>query len=88
MTSDGNKVYRQGKLIFIITPKKTMVQTHLHQMFILEPKMHYWRRRLRLINTMIQLGEIRDLNELSEWCGHGIQWTSTDSPITARDDAV
>lgn len=84
---DGPKVYRQGKLTFIVGPTKTIVQTSLLQVFFLEPKMHYWRRRLRLINTMIRLGEIRDLNELSEWCGKGIQWTPTDQVIT-KDEYV
>lgn len=80
------KVYRQEKLTFIVTPSKTIVQTHLSQNFLLEPKFHYWRKRLRLINNMIQLGEIRDLNELSEWCGNGVQWTSLNYKIETGED--
>lgn len=82
---EQSKVYRQGQLIFIVNSEKTMVKTSLHQMFILQPKMHYWRRRLRLINTMIQLGEIRDLNELSEWCGDGVAWIATDYTIETAE---
>ena len=72
------KIYKQNRLTFIITPNKTLVKTPL-QMFFLEPKTHYFNRRLNLIRTMIELGEVRDLNELSSFCaGNSVMWISTE----------
>lgn len=71
-------VYSQGSLTFIITPDKIIIVTSIGQQFYLNPKAHYWTRRIKLIKTMIQLGEIRDLNELSTWCASGqIEWVPT-----------
>lgn len=70
-------VSRQGGLTFILTPNRITVRTSLPQTFFLEPKAHYWKRRLNMIRIMIELGEIRNLNELAGWCGHGIEWVST-----------
>lgn len=74
---DGAKIYYQGNLTFIITPSKIIIQTPL-QMFYLEPRTHYWKRRIDLIKAMIELQEIRNLNELSSFCAGGnVEWVST-----------
>lgn len=74
------QIYTAGKLIFILTPDKVVVRTGIGQQFYLQPKQHYWSRRLKLIRVMIELGEVRDLNELSGWCAGGnIMWLSTNS---------
>jgi len=72
------EVYKIEKLTFIILPEKIVVKTSLGQTFYLRPKAHYWRRRLKLIESMIRLEEIRTLNELSMWCARGnIEWVDT-----------
>lgn len=71
------KVYRQNNLTFFVDDEKIVVQTSLPQTFYLEPRAHYWRRRERLIATMISIGEIRSLQELAQWCGHGVAWVNT-----------
>ena len=75
------ETYKQGRLTFLITEDRILVQTSLPQTFYLEPTMHYWQRRYNLIRTMISLGEIRSLQELAEWCGVGIAWISTNERI-------
>lgn len=68
------KIYRQKNLIFELGESEITVKTS-HVQFYLIPKSHYWKRRLNLIRTMIQLGEIRSLNELAEYCARGsIEW--------------
>lgn len=72
------KIYHQGSLTFTITTERIIVKTLLGQQFYLQPKVHYWNRRLKLIRTMIELDEIRDLNELASWCASGnIEWVPT-----------
>jgi hypothetical protein len=71
------ETYHQGRLTFILTPDKIAIRTSLNQTFFLNPKAHYWKRRIATIRIMVQLGEIRDLNELAVWCGHGIEWVDT-----------
>lgn len=75
----GPQIYKQGRLTFILSPQRIIVQTSLPQTFFLEPTEHYWTRRIKLINAMIQLGEIRDLNELATWCGRGVTWVPIDN---------
>lgn len=75
---DGQpKIYKQSNLTFIVTPQRITVRTSLPQTFFLEPKAHYFNRRVKLISAMIMLGEIRSLEELAEWCGYGVSWVST-----------
>lgn len=76
---DETKIYQQGRLTFILTPTKITVKTPL-QSFYLAPKTHYYNRRLKLIENMIMLGEIRDLNELASFCANGnVIWVATES---------
>jgi hypothetical protein len=70
------KVYKQEKLSFVIIGDKIIVYTNL-QAFYLQPKAHYWRRRMYLIEAMIELGEVRNLSELASWTNPGIDWVST-----------
>ncbi len=75
---DGQpKIYKQSNLTFIVTPQRITVRTSLPQTFFLEPKAHYWKRRIKLIAVMIELNEIRNLNELAEWTRPGVDWVST-----------
>lgn len=62
--------YRVNNLTFILTPEKIYIQTK-HQCFYLEARTHYWERRLLLIRTLVQLNEIRSLEELSAYCAGG-----------------
>lgn len=77
MVADELQVYRQNQLTFILLPEKILIKTSL-QMFTLEPKTHYYNRRIALIRAMISLGEIRSLEELSSFCASGqIAWINT-----------
>lgn len=81
MLGGNSRIFEQGNLTFILTPTKITVQTPL-QMFYLEPRTHYWKRRMNLIRAMIELQEIRDLNELASFCGHGnVEWIATNVPL-------
>lgn len=71
------KVYYQEKLTFIIFPDKILIRTHLGQQFYLSPKTHQWSRKLRVIRLMVELNEIRTLEELASWTNPGIEWMST-----------
>lgn len=82
------KVFQQDRLTFIITPNKTLVKTPL-QMFFLEPKTHYYNRRLALIRTLIELQEIRSLEELAGFCAGGnVMWTSTNAYVQTQPFVV
>lgn len=83
---DGIEIYTQGKLTFIITQERITVRTSLMQVFYLEPKAHYWQRRTKMIATLIRLNEIKNLNELSTWCGQGVDWIPIYS--VARTEAL
>jgi hypothetical protein len=74
----GVRIYKTEKLTFILDGEKVIIRTTLNQAFYLSPKAHYWRRRLKLIQTMIELNEVRNLEELASWCAAGqIEWVST-----------
>jgi hypothetical protein len=66
-----------NNLTFILTPDKIYIRTK-YQCFYLEARTHYWERRLMLIRTLVQLNEIRNLEELSGYCAGGnILWQNT-----------
>jgi len=71
------KIYRQGKLLFALMPENILVKTTLNQSFFLMPRNHYSNARLNTIRRVIELGEIKDLNELASWTRPNIIWTST-----------
>lgn len=74
------KTYDQGKLVFHLTPRYIIVCTSLQTFFLL-PRQSYWYKRLNLVRAMIEVGEIRDLNDLAYFCGDGIEWRATSLPI-------
>lgn len=77
MVVNNYQIYRQKKLTFILLPDRILVKTPL-QIFTLEPKTRYWKRRVANIRAMIMLGEIRNLDELSNFCAHGnVEWITT-----------
>lgn len=82
------QIYTQDKLTFIIIGDKIIIRTKIGQQFYLLPKQHYWLRRIRLIRAMIELNEVRDLNELSSWCGNGIDWVTTSQEYCKLSDDV
>lgn len=82
------KVYKQKNISFIITADRIVVRTPLNQAFYLQPRQHYWTRRLKLIRMMVELDEIRDLNELASWSGRGIEWVSTSRKYELENDKV
>lgn len=79
------KVFQQGRITYIILPHKVVVKTP-HQAFFLDTTANYWWRRLQTIKLMIELGEIRTLNELAEWCTPGIRWVNTQEHFEVEND--
>lgn len=77
MQGEQPKIYEHNHLTFYVYSKKIVVFTG-HQAFYLEPSRHYWNRRIQLIMKMIEIDEIRSLNELASWTNPGINWVSTD----------
>lgn len=77
MQGEQYKIYRQPKLTFIIYKDKILVIGGMDQKFYLIPSRHYWNRRLKLIMRLIEVGEIRDYNELASWTNPGINWVAT-----------
>jgi hypothetical protein len=76
MKGEQPSIYEQGNLTFYVYSRKIVVVTP-HQAFYLEPSRHYWNRRVQLIMRMIELNEIRNLNELASWTNPGINWVAT-----------
>lgn len=77
--NDETKIYPQKSITFLLTPQSIVVVTSLGQSFYLAPKNHFYKRRMFAIRKVIEVGEIRDLLELSEWCGGGtaVEWLNT-----------
>lgn len=75
VVSKDTKVYRIGRLTFVLLPEMVLVKTPL-QAFYLMPTEPRSNKRLRVIRIMIELGEIRNLNELAGWTRPNIIWTS------------
>lgn len=73
MVGDIQKTYKQNNLTFIVTPEKIYVKTSL-QTFSLEPKAHQWKKSMHLIRIMIELEQIRNLEELATWTKPGLEW--------------
>jgi hypothetical protein len=66
-------VYIVNNLTFILTPERVLVKTNL-QTFYLRPTTQKYKKRMAMIRLMIELNEIRNLEELASWCGTGIHW--------------
>lgn len=77
MLGEHPQIYQQNNLTFLVYSKKIVVITS-QQAFYLEPSRHYWNRRIQLIMRMIEIDEIRSLNELASWTNPGINWVTTD----------
>lgn len=57
------KKVMQGDFTFTITPERIFVENHLN-CFFMEPTEYYFRKRLRRIAIMVQLGHIRSYSDL------------------------
>lgn len=78
MQGEQPTIFQTDKLQFLVYPEnRKVVVIHHSQAFYLEPSRHYWNRRLKLIMKLIEVNEIRDLNELAGWTNPGINWVST-----------
>lgn len=73
------KVFRCNSLIFVLLPTIVIVKTNL-QTFYLRPLDRRAEKRLKVIRIMMELGEIRNLNELAGWTRPSIIWTSILTP--------
>lgn len=87
-----NKTYKTGKLTFLLTPTSTIVTTPLGQSFYLAPKNSYYRRRIYAIRKVIEVNEIRNLEELAEWCaginGVGVEWLSINNKFDNSENVL
>lgn len=82
MTDTTVKIYPQQHMTFVLTPTKIYFLTTHGQQFYLQPKIHYFNKRMDKIRTLIELGEIRDFNELASFCAGGqIAWVTTSKKI-------
>lgn len=61
---------------FVAKNDKLIIETHV-QAFFLQPSENYWRKRLSIIRSLIEIGEIQDLDDLSRYCGTVIKWVPT-----------
>lgn len=77
MQGEQPRIYNTDKLTFYIFDNKVIIMT-AHQAFYLAPRKSYYRRRVNMISRMIEINEIRDLNELAQWSGAGVEWISTE----------
>lgn len=80
LKTNTTQIYTQGRLTFIIGQRHIIVRTSLQTFFLL-PRQSYWHNRINRVRAMIELGEIRDLNDLATWCGEGIEWRVTGIPF-------
>lgn len=76
VVEENTKVYKVGKLTFVLLPKLVLIKTPL-QAFYLMSLNRQGTKRLKVIRIMIELGEIRNLNELAGWTRPNILWTGT-----------
>lgn len=75
-TQQTHAEYRHKNLIFIITPTKIAVQTPL-QFFFLKAKEPYYGKRLKTVKMLIELGEIKTLNDLAQYTNGKIDWVNS-----------
>lgn len=83
--ADSVKIFKRKNLTFILTPKITKettgwnvyIQTNL-QTFYLTPVLSYWHNHVTFIGTLVQLGEVVDINSLAHYCGDRVTWAHTD----------
>jgi len=73
-------VFKCNKLTFILEGKDIIIKTSLNQTFFLTSN-YYWKpgftsHRLKLIRLMIQIGEIRTLDELASYTRPGLIWST------------
>lgn len=78
MQGEQPSTFTTEKLTFLVYEKNNkVVVCTASQAFYLEPSRHYYNRRLKMIMRLIEINEIRDLNELASFTNAGINWVST-----------
>lgn len=81
MVVDKNtEVIKYNNLTFILYGKNIIIKTPLQAFYLCSNecwKTAFTNKRMRYIRLMIQLGEIRSLNELAGYTRPGIKWTAT-----------
>jgi len=78
--SEQTQVFKCNNLTFILYDKEIIIKTPLQAFYLCSND--YWtssftRNRMQLIRMMLQIGEIKDLNELAGYTRPGIDWAST-----------
>lgn len=61
-----SKVYQHGEWIFTVGERIT-VENRSQRVYLL-PHNHYWRKHLMFVRALIELGEIRNYNDLVHYC--------------------
>lgn len=74
------KTIRHDHLTFVLVRDRIFVCTRL-QTFFLQPQEPYWKRRMLFIGTLMELGEITDLDSLAYYCGSQVRWVPTEQCV-------
>lgn len=60
------KVYARGEWTFTVGDR--IEAENCNQRVYLTPANHYWRKHLMFVRALIELGEIKDYNDLVHYC--------------------
>lgn len=64
-------VYVRGEWIFTVADRITV--ENANQKIYLVPMNHYWRKHAMFVRALIELGEIKDYNDLVHYCAGKIE---------------
>lgn len=67
-------LYIYNGIVFDLRDERVRVRTVLGQSFLLEPSFHYYNRRMAKVRRMIELQEIKSLEELASHTNGVIDW--------------
>lgn len=68
------RIIQQRNLTFILDDR-IIVSTGM-QSFYLEPIDHRWRKKLNIIRSKIESGEVKTIVDLASVCGGNIRWVT------------
>ena len=70
------KTYNHGQITFELTSQRIIVRTALGQSFSLQPSVHYYKKSLIKVRTLIELDKIHSLQELAHHTNGVIDWVA------------
>ena len=86
--NEKTQVFKCNNLTFVLYGKEIIIKTPLQAFYLYSNE--YWKagftnKRMQLIKLMIQIGEIRNLNDLASYTRPGITWTATSINYDTRE---